>query len=190
MKHGNFTFSTTPAFNDNSMKGPLVITSKGFEDSRGVFYETYNREAFHAAGILDVFCQDNQSFSHKGVLRGLHYQTPNYQSKLVKVVSGRVYDVAVDIRPDSPNYGVAVGIELKPDGTMFYIPEGFAHGFLALEPSVFSYKCGNLYDPKGDNTLKYDAVDIPWEKIAKPYGIEEFIISEKDLKGIPLPDRS
>ena len=185
MKIGNFTFQNTP------IEGLRVIASKGFEDTRGVFYETYQQEAFKAAGISEVFCQDNQSFSKKGVLRGLHFQTPNYQSKLVRVVSGKVYDVAVDLRTNSPTYGDFFGIELNPDGTMFYIPEGFAHGFLALEPSVFSYKCGDLYNPKGDNTLRYDAVNIPWQKIAKVAGIDGFIISEKDLKGMDcLPMRS
>lgn len=183
MKHGNFTFKDTP------IKGLKVIESTGFEDSRGVFYETYNKNAFYSAGITDDFCQDNQSFSKKSVLRGLHYQTPNYQSKLVRVVSGRVYDVAVDIRKSSQTYGEFFGIELKPNGVMFYIPEGFAHGFLALEPSVFSYKCGDLYDPAGDKTLLYSSVGIPWLEIGDEFGIKEFIISEKDLKGICLPDR-
>lgn len=177
MKIGNFTFQNTP------IEGLRVIQAKGFEDSRGVFYETYQQEAFKSAGIKDVFCQDNQSFSKKGVLRGLHFQTPNPQSKLVRVVSGKVYDVAVDIRWGSSTYGDFFGIELNPDGTMFYIPEGFAHGFLALEPSVFAYKCGDLYNPKGDNTLRYDAVNIPWIKLAQDFGIKDLIISEKDLNG-------
>jgi len=180
MNFGNFKFEETP------IQGLRVIRARQFDDARGVFMETYNQESFHQAGITDVFCQDNQSHSKKGVLRGLHIQRPKYQSKLVRVVSGRVYDVAVDARENSPTYKKFFGIELIPDGTMFYIPEGFAHGFLALEDCVFSYKCGNLYDPQGDTTIDYRSVDIPWAEIASTNFIDEFIISEKDIRGISL----
>lgn len=176
MQFGNFTFESTP------IEGLRIIRSRGFEDSRGVFYETYNGQSFHAAGLTDSFKQDNQSWSKKGVLRGLHYQYPHWQSKLVRVVSGHVFDVAVDLRQESPTFGHAFGIELKPDGTMFYIPEGFAHGFLTLEASVFSYKCGDLYDPQGDRTLRYDEVSIPWDQ----FEIGDLVISDKDLKGLTL----
>lgn len=180
MQSGNFTFEATP------IDGLRVIKSKGFEDSRGVFYETYNKQAFHSAGITDDFSQDNQSWSKKGVLRGLHFQYPNWQSKLVRVVSGMVYDVALDIREGSPTFGHYFGIELKPDGTLFYIPEGFAHGFMALEPSVFSYKCGALYDPKGDTTIRYDIGAIPWVWYATKYDIESISVSDKDAKGLSI----
>ena len=180
MRFGNFSFEKTP------IAGLHIIKTKQFTDSRGTFQETYNEECFAQAGITDKFCQDNQSFSTKGVLRGLHIQRPNFQSKLVRVISGRVYDVAVDVRAESPTYGCYYGIELCPDGTMFYIPEGFAHGFLAIEDSVFSYKCGALYDPKGDVTIDYRSVGIPWAEIASDNFIDEFIVSEKDLRGFPL----
>lgn len=180
MQHGNFTFESV------GIEGLKVIKSRGFEDSRGVFYETYNEGSFHAAGISENFSQDNQSFSKKGVLRGLHFQHPKWQSKLVRVVSGRVYDVAVDLRKGSPTFAHYFGLELKPDGTMFYIPEGFAHGFLALEPSVFAYKCGALYDSKGDTTLRYDFSSIPWVQYAYRNEIDSFIISDKDAKGITI----
>jgi dTDP-4-dehydrorhamnose 3,5-epimerase len=177
---GNFTFEETP------IDGLKIISTRKFDDVRGSFQETYNQESFKAAGISDFFCQDNQSFSKKGVLRGLHFQKPFFQSKLVRVLSGRVYDVAVDLREDSATYKSFFGIELKPDGTMFYIPEGFAHGFLALEDSIFSYKCGALYDQKGDTTIDYRSVNIPWAQVASENFIEEFIVSEKDLRGISL----
>ena len=175
---GNFVFK------DASLAGLKIICNKKFDDNRGSFEETYNQKSFNAAGIMDFFCQDNQSFSKKGVLRGLHFQKPHFQSKLVRVISGRVYDVAVDIRENSPTYKKFFGLELIPNGNMFYIPEGFAHGFLALEDSIFSYKCNAFYDPKGDFTLDYRSVGIPWDEIASKNLIEDFIVSKKDLNGI------
>jgi len=126
----------------------VLIKPSVFEDSRGYFYESYNKNKFKEVGILDDFVQSNQSLSQKGVLRGLHFQIPPHaQSKLVRVIKGAVLDVAVDIRKNSPTYGKHVSFVLNEHNKhMLYIPEGFAHGFLTLEnDTIFSYKCGNFY---------------------------------------------
>ena len=132
---------------ETSIAGLVELIPRIFEDERGAFFESYNEEAFQKAGLPTGFVQDNQSFSIKGVLRGLHYQTaPFAQGKLVRVIVGRVLDVAVDLRPESPTFGQYELFELDAKrNNMAYIPEGFAHGFAALEDSVFSYKCTNLY---------------------------------------------
>lgn len=156
------------------------VTPKKFEDSRGHFMETFNAEAFARAGLPSDFKQDNQSFSKKGVLRGLHIQVPRYQGKLVRVLSGRVFDVAVDLRHGSSTFGQWAGVELY-DERMFYVPEGFAHGFLALEDSVFSYKCTDKYIPGDEVTLAYDDFRIPWLALASKFDITEFGLSQKDL---------
>jgi dTDP-4-dehydrorhamnose 3,5-epimerase len=180
MIYGNFQFE--PTF----IEGLILVKTKSFRDDRGSFSEVYNKQSFHAAGITDDFSQDNQSYSAKGTLRGLHIQCPNYQSKLVRVVSGRVYDVVVDLRKDSSTFGSYFGIELLSDGGMLYIPEGCAHGFLALEQSVFAYKCNNLYDPNGDVTIDFGCVEAPWKALAKAHSINQFIISHKDKQGMTI----
>lgn len=166
---------------ETHIKGLFIIKPKVFEDTRGYFFESYNENAFHKAGIISEFLQDNQSLSHTGVLRGLHFQAPPFaQGKLVRVITGAVLDIAVDIRKKSPTYGQHVAIELTEENkTMFYIPEGFAHGFLTLrDHTIFSYKCTNLYQKESEGTVLWNDVDlkIDWN-IANP------ILSEKDKVG-------
>ncbi len=166
---------------DTSIPGPLIIEPDVFEDSRGYFFESYNRNKFHHAGIKTEFVQDNQSKSHKNVLRGLHFQNPPYaQAKLIRVISGSVLDVAVDIRNGSPTYGKYVSTILSAENkTMFFIPEGFAHGFLTLEDNtIFCYKCSNLYHKESEGCILWNdkILNIDW-------GIESPIVSEKDKNG-------
>ena len=176
MTEGTFNF-TFPG-----LEGLVVIEPKAFYDDRGWFQETYSQVAFAKAGIPN-FVQDNHSFSTKGVLRGLHFQKPTWQGKLVRVTRGKVYDVAVDIRTESSTFGAWYGIELSAEKkNMMYVPEGFAHGFLALEDSEFLYKCTNLYAPNEDGTIFYDGLNIPWVKYATEHGIEHFNLSRKDIE--------
>ena len=136
-------------FVEIEIKGLIVIEPKVFEDERGYFYESYNSEIFKENGIEDVFVQDNESFSQKNVLRGLHFQNPPYsQAKLIRVVQGSVLDVAGDLRKDSKTYGKHYTIKLSAENKkMFYIPTGFAHGFLTLEDdTIFSYKFSKIYN--------------------------------------------
>lgn len=158
---GKFTFEET------YIKGLFVITPTVFGDNRGYFLETYQKEEFAAAGIDVQFVQDNESCSAKGVLRGLHFQKQNPQGKLVRVISGEVYDVAVDLRGGSETYGKWYGVRLSAENKkQFYVPEGFAHGFLVLSDSAtFVYKCTRLYCPTDEGGLAYDdptlAIDWP-----------------------------
>lgn len=166
---------------DTSIPGPLIIEPDVFEDSRGYFFESYNRSKFHHAGIKTEFVQDNQSKSHKNVLRGLHFQNPPHaQAKLIRVICGSVLDVAVDIRKGSPTYGKYVSTILSAENkTMFFIPEGFAHGFLTLEDhTIFCYKCSNLYNKESEGCILWNdkILNIDW-------GIESPIVSEKDENG-------
>ncbi len=161
-----------------SLKDVLVISPNVFKDSRGYFFESFNSITWEKYQLPTVFVQDNQSFSTKGVLRGLHFQHGDYaQGKLVRVIAGRVLDVAVDIRQDSPTFGQWEFFELDGESnTMVYIPEGFAHGFLALEDSIFSYKCTKGYHKESEGGLLWND---PTLNIAWP--IEHPIVSEKDL---------
>ena len=157
----------------------IYIKPKVFEDDRGYFMETYHSEKFAEAGIKENFVQDNQSKSVKGTLRGLHYQlNPVSQGKLVRVTSGSVYDVAVDLRKSSSTYGQSFGMVLNEmNKEMLYIPAGFAHGFLVLSDTAeFSYKCTNLYSPQNERSIIWNDPEL---KIAWPEG--EKILSEKDL---------
>lgn len=167
------------------IEGLYEITPKVFGDERGYFMETYEYEQFCAAGLDMVFVQDNQSASRKGVLRGLHYQKEHMQGKLVRVVSGRVFDVAVDIRKDSATYGKWYGVILDAEKkNMFYIPEGFAHGFLVLSDyAEFLYKCTDYYHPECEAGYMWNdpAIGIEWPEIDT-----EVIISEKDKKYAPF----
>jgi dTDP-4-dehydrorhamnose 3,5-epimerase len=141
----------------------VLIKPSVFEDSRGYFYESYNKNKFKEVGILDDFVQSNQSLSQKGVLRGLHFQIPPHaQSKLVRVIKGAVLDVAVDIRKNSPTYGKHVSFVLNEHNKhMLYIPEGFAHGFLTLEnDTIFSYKCGNFYNKESEGGIMWNDKDL------------------------------
>lgn len=158
----------------------VVIKNRVFEDSRGFFLESYNKKRLSENSINIDFCQDNMSKSGYGVVRGLHYQlNPHSQSKLVSVIVGRVYDVAVDIRQGSPTFGQWYGVELSEENKLqFLIPQGFAHGFSVLsETAIFSYKCDNFYDPTLERGIMYNdpALNIDW-KIPQ----EEAIISDKD----------
>nr|WP_319539985.1 dTDP-4-dehydrorhamnose 3,5-epimerase [uncultured Methanospirillum sp.] len=161
----------------------LLIEPHLFIDSRGFFVESYNKKDFSDAGILDEFVQDNHSKSQKGVLRGLHFQYPHSQVKLVRIIKGSAYDVVVDIRIGSPTYGMYIGVtltELSPK--MLFIPLGFAHGFLVLEDNTeVMYKVTDWYYPQGDAGLLWNdpALKISWP--LKEYGIETPILSEKDI---------
>ena len=170
------------------IEGLLIINPRVFGDVRGYFFESYNDSVFKEHGIDVEFIQDNQSLSNSGVLRGLHFQAPPYdQGKLVRVITGAVLDVAVDIRKNSATYGEHIAIELSEDNkTMFYIPPGFAHGFLTLKDStIFSYKCTNLYNKASEGTVLWNDSDlnINWN-ISNP------VLSEKDLVGTKFKDFS
>lgn len=164
------------------IEGLLIVKPRVFADSRGFFLESYNAQKYKEAGIYTVFVQDNLSQSQYGVIRGLHYQlAPHAQSKLVSVVQGVVWDVAVDLREDSATYGQWYGVELNAEEkTQFFIPKGFAHGFSVLsETAIFSYKCDDLYNPALERGIMYNdpALNIDWKIPA-----EKAIISEKDTK--------
>lgn len=158
----------------------VIIEPTIFGDERGWFYESYNREAFEKAGIKNVFLQDNQSFSTKGVLRGLHYQLAPYsQAKLVRVLSGKILDVVVDIRKGSPYYGKWVSVILSAENkNQLFIPRGFAHGFVILSDTAdFFYKCDNFYNPAADRGIKFDDKElaIDWQ-----VDLNDLVLSEKD----------
>ena len=162
------------------IEGLKVITPTVFGDERGYFMETYQYEDFKAAGIDVTFVQDNQSASKKGVLRGLHFQIGKYaQSKLLRVVTGRVLDVVVDIRKGSPTFGKSVIVELsEEDHRLFFVPRGFAHGFAVLsKEAIFQYKCDNFYTPSAEGAIAWNdpALGIDWQIPA-----EKVILSEKD----------
>jgi dTDP-4-dehydrorhamnose 3,5-epimerase len=164
-----------------------MIEPQAFGDSRGFFYESYNEAKFREAGIDRKFVQSNVSRSARGVLRGLHYQWPRPQGKLVSVLEGEVYDVAVDIRRGSPTLGRWVGVMLTAENHRhFWIPEGFAHGFCVLsEFATFSYQCTELYDAKADSGIGWNdpAIGIDWP-------ISDPLLSEKDVKAPLLEDVS
>jgi len=160
------------------LKDVLIIEPAIFEDSRGLFFESFNSVTWAEQGLPSQFIQDNQSFSSKGVLRGLHFQQGVHaQGKLVRVITGKVLDVAVDIRPESPSFGKWEFFELDATtNKMIYIPEGFAHGFLALEDSIFSYKCTAGYHKESEGGIIWNdpVLNIEWP-IASPN------VSEKDI---------
>ncbi|WP_252258989.1 dTDP-4-dehydrorhamnose 3,5-epimerase [Erythrobacter aurantius] len=172
---------------ETAIPGPLIIEPRVFGDARGFFMETWNDAVFREAGLDLAFVQDNHSRSEKGVLRGLHFQNPGPQGKLVRVTNGAVFDVAVDLRKDSPHFGKWIGVELTAENKrMFWVPEGFAHGFLTLEDDTdFLYKCTAPYAPQSEHTLAWDdpSVGIEW-----PVANLAPIISEKDAKGLALAD--
>lgn len=168
-------------FKETKLKGCFILEPKIFKDERGYFMESFNEKTFsEGIGQKITFVQDNQSFSTKGVLRGLHYQIGEHaQAKLVRVLQGEVLDVAVDLRPNSPTYGQYEAVLLTAENqTQFFIPRGFAHGFLVLsETATFFYKCDNLYNKESEGGLIYNdsTVNIDWN-----FPTEEMIISEKD----------
>lgn len=167
--------------------GLLIIEPQIFGDERGFFVETYNKKRYFDAGVNVDFVQDNLSKSTKGVLRGLHFQKePFAQGKLVQVIQGRVLDVAVDIRHDSPTFGEYVAVELSGENKrQFWIPAGFAHGFVSLEDdTIFSYKCTNLYSPESEGAIIWNDKDLNIDWKLTENGIENPIISKKDQKNI------
>lgn len=170
---GNFKFNTT------DIEGVFIIEPKVYGDERGYFMETYSEAEFREAGLNYNFVQDNQSSSRRGVLRGLHFQKTHPQAKLVRVLSGEVFDVAVDLRAGLPTYGKWVGELLSAKNKkQLMIPRGFAHGFLVMsETAEFAYKCDDFYHPEDEGGIMYDSVGIDWPEID-----EELILSEKDLK--------
>lgn len=175
--------SVTPCRKDGKViSGLYVIEPTVFKDERGYFMEVYNKRDFEEAGLDMDFVQDNQSMSVKGVLRGLHYQKQYPQGKLVRAIRGSVFDVAVDLRTHSHTYGMWYGVELTEENKkQFYIPEGFAHGFLVLsDVAEFSYKCTDFYHPGDEGGLIYNDPDIGVEwPISEGM---ELILSEKDKK--------
>ena len=166
------------------LEGVLLIKPQYFTDSRGFFVESYNKQDFSKSGIPDEFVQDNHSKSQKGVLRGLHFQFPHAQGKLIRVIKGSIYDVVVDIRIGSPTYGRSLGVIISEhDPNMLYIPIGFAHGFLVLEDNTeVMYKVTDFYDPKGDAGIFWNDPDLTISWPLDEIGITNPILSEKDTK--------
>jgi len=165
-------FTTTP------LEGLLIIQPDVFDDDRGYFFESYNHEKFLTAGLDLKFVQDNESKSKKGVLRGLHFQAPPFaQGKLVRVISGSAMDVAVDIRKNSPTYGKWTSVVLTDKNKlMFWVPAGFAHGFITLEDdTVFFYKCTNVYNKASEGGIIWNDTDLNID-----WGIGDPSVSEKD----------
>lgn len=178
MTSGNFTFTET------KIKGVYIIDVKSYGDNRGYFMETYKESDFKAAGLDYCFVQDNQSSSRKGVLRGLHFQKNHPQAKLVRVLSGEVFDVAVDLRRDSETYGQWVGVLLSGENhRQFMIPRGFAHGFVVVSDyAEFAYKCDELYHPEDEGGIMWNdpEIGVEWPEVG------EIVLSEKDKKHLPL----
>lgn len=176
---GNFTFTET------SIPGLIIVDTKAYGDERGYFIETYKQPDFYAGGITAEFVQDNQSSSTKGVLRGLHYQIEHPQAKLVRVLRGEVFDVAVDLRKGSPTFGSWEGVVLSGENRrQMFIPRNFAHGFLVLSGEAeFAYKCDDVYHPNDEGGLMWNDPDlgIEWPKIDV-----DLIISSKDRAHAPF----
>jgi dTDP-4-dehydrorhamnose 3,5-epimerase len=170
-------------FQPTDLPGVVVIEPTVFEDDRGFFMESFHRPKFAAAGIDAEFVQDNHSRSRRGVLRGLHYQLKHPQGKLVRVIRGEIYDVAVDLRRSTPTFGCWYGCELdERNHRQMYVPPGFAHGFCVISESAeVIYKCTAVYHPEDEHTLLWNdpALGITWP-LANP------IISPKDERGLPL----
>jgi len=177
---GNFTFSET------KIKGVYIIDVKTYGDYRGYFMETYKEDDFTVAGLNYRFVQDNQSSSHKGVLRGLHFQKTYPQAKLVRVLKGEVFDVAVDLRKGSETYGQWVGVLLsEANHRQIMIPRGFAHGFVVVsDQAEFAYKCDEKYHPEDEGGILWNDPDV---NVAWP-DVGEIILSEKDKKNPTLAE--
>jgi dTDP-4-dehydrorhamnose 3,5-epimerase len=168
-----------------ALAGLKVVEPDVFGDARGYFLETWNQRRYREAGLDQEFVQDNLSFSRRGALRGLHFQNPNPQTKLVSVLQGEVFDVAVDVRRSSPTFGRWHGLVLSNENKLqFLIPAGFAHGFVVLsETALFHYKCNAFYTPKDEMTIAWDdpEIGIQWPAQAPT-------LSAKDAKGLRLRD--
>jgi len=162
---------------ETELPGVLLVEPRIFRDHRGFFFESWSAERYRQAGIPGPFVQDNVSRSSRGVLRGLHFQNPHPQGKLVTVLEGEVFDVAVDLRVGSPTFGKWAGYYLSAEnGRQLYIPEGFAHGFVVTsEFAIFSYKCTEYYRPEADRSLRWNDPEIGIE-----WPVEEPILSPKD----------
>ena len=167
------------------LEGVVIFEPKVFGDDRGYFLETWSRSRYEEAGIKGAFCQDNVSFSRKGILRGLHFQCPQGQGKLVSVVSGEVFDVAVDIRVGSPTFGRHVDVMLSEDNhKQIYIPPGFAHGFCVMSDAArFTYKCTAYYNAATEGGIIWDDPDIGID-----WPVEDSLLSERDLQLPRLKD--
>ncbi|NQX90935.1 MAG: dTDP-4-dehydrorhamnose 3,5-epimerase [Flavobacteriales bacterium] len=165
-----------------SIEGQLLIQPTSFEDDRGLFFESYNHSKFQEETQQQIdWVQDNESYSEAGVLRGMHFQKePHGQDKLVRVTQGKVLDVVIDIRPESATFGQHLKVVLSAENrSQLFIPKGFAHGFLALEPSQFLYKCSSQYYKESECCIRFDDPDLMIE-----WGIEEPIMSGKDKEGV------
>ena len=176
-------------FIKTSIEGVYIIEPTVFGDDRGYFMETFQKEEFEENGLTLDFVQDNQSKSSKGVLRGLHFQYTQSQGKLVRVIKGKVYDVAVDLRKSSKTYGKYESVILSDENKkQFYIPPGFAHGFLVLsDEAEFTYKCTDFYNPNDEGGIIWNDPEI---NISWPLDDEHLILSEKDKKWKKLKDTS
>ena len=184
----NFQFSMIMKVIDTEIEGLVILEPQVFGDDRGYFFESFSLKRFEEKVSKTVFVQDNESKSKYGVLRGLHYQLPPYtQAKLVRVVKGRVLDVAVDIRKGSPTFGKHVAVDLSEENKLqFFLPKGFAHGFAVLsEEAIFQYKCDEYYAPDHEGAIRYDdpELGIDWK-----LPVEDIILSEKDKKHPRLQD--
>lgn len=172
---------------ERALNGLILIRPRVFTDNRGIFFESFNQQLFNEiVGEKVEFVQDNHSVSHLNVIRGLHLQAPPYaQGKLVRVVRGKVYDVAVDVRKGSPTYGQHYGVELSAENNfMFWVPPGFLHGFSVLEDNtVFLYKCSGVYNKEAERTVLYNdpLLNIDWK-------VKNGIVSEKDVTGDLIAD--
>ncbi len=166
-------------FKTTKLEGVIEMQPRVFNDERGYFFESFNSPLFKQNGILEDFIQDNQSFSKKGVVRGLHFQNePFAQGKLVRVLKGAVLDVVVDIRPNSPTFGKWESFLLTEENRkMVYLPAGFAHGFSTLEDAIFSYKCTNVYHKESEGGIIYNDSDL-----AIDWQVDNPIVSEKDME--------
>jgi dTDP-4-dehydrorhamnose 3,5-epimerase len=170
---------------ETAIPGLVIFEPRVFGDARGFFMETWNQARYAEAGLAETFVQDNLSFSRRGILRGLHFQNPNAQGKLVYVLQGEVFDVAVDIRRGSPTFGQSVSVILSADNKrQFYIPPGFAHGFVVTsETALFAYKCTTFYAPNNEGSVLWNDPDLC---IAWP--LTDVELSDKDRAGIRLAD--
>ena len=164
-------------FRELEIKGVIEITPTVFNDSRGYFFEFFHRQTFAKNGIAEDFLQDNHSYSLPGVIRGLHFQkTPHAQKKLVRILKGKIFDVAVDLRRDSPTFGQSISLIMDDQKhNMIYIPGGFAHGFAAMEESIVNYKCTALYHKESECGIRFDdpRLNIQWP-------VDQAIVSDKD----------
>lgn len=169
-------------FKETAIPGLMVITPHMYPDHRGLYKKCYEKTVFAEHGIVCEFTETSDLYSKKGALRGLHYQTKESQAKLIHVISGTLYDVALDLRKNSPTYGQYHGELMKADeNKVVFVPEGFAHGFIALEEdTIFSYQCSGKYVPEACGGIRWNdpKLNIPWP--LKEYGIEEVIATEKD----------